>query len=74
MDYRDELRLRMQQALLQERHSLPQPRTITPIFWDKTPAPGQALNCALCCFLFTPTSHVVWTGQPELDPENETGG
>src|SRR6185437_11127627 len=24
----------------------------------------RALNSALCCFLFTPTSHVLWTGQP----------
>ena len=39
MDYRDELRLCLQQALLQERDSLPQPGTVTPIFWDKTPGP-----------------------------------
>jgi hypothetical protein len=41
MDYRDELRLCPQQALLQERHSLPQPRTITPIFRGTTPSPGS---------------------------------
>jgi triphosphoribosyl-dephospho-CoA synthetase len=41
MDYRDELRLCLQQALLQERDSLPQPGTVTPIFWDKTPSPGR---------------------------------
>ena len=26
------------------------------------------MNCALCCFLFTPTSHVLWTGQPLAYP------
>jgi class 3 adenylate cyclase len=25
---------------------------------------GQALNSALCCFLFMPTPHALWTGQP----------
>src|SRR5258705_10132678 len=40
MDYRDELRLCLQQALLQERDSLPQPGTVTPIFRDKTRRPG----------------------------------
>jgi len=41
MDYRDELRLCLQQALLQERDSLPQPGTVTPIFRDKTRRPGS---------------------------------
>jgi hypothetical protein len=43
MDYRDELRLFAHQPLLQHRDSLPQPRSITPIFRDTTPARGQAL-------------------------------
>jgi hypothetical protein len=40
MDYRDELRRCLQQALLQQADSLPQPPTITPIFRDQTRKPG----------------------------------
>jgi hypothetical protein len=43
VDYRDELRLlSQQQTLLHHFESLPQPRTLAPIFWDRTPPPGQA--------------------------------
>jgi len=42
VDYRDELRLlSQQQTLLHHLESLPQPRTLTPIFRDTTPAPGS---------------------------------
>jgi hypothetical protein len=41
MDYRDKLRLRLQQALRQQADSLPQPPTITPIFRDQTRRPGS---------------------------------
>ena len=46
MGYRDELRLLSQQPL-PTFDSMPQPRTVTPIFRDETPAPGQALPAAL---------------------------
>jgi hypothetical protein len=36
MDDRDELRHRRHQPLLQKANSLPQPRTIAPIFQDET--------------------------------------
>jgi hypothetical protein len=32
------------------------------------------LNSALCCFLFTPTSHVLWTGQPLAYPAVQKSG
>src|SRR5215471_12524033 len=34
----------------------------------------RALNSALCCFLFTPTSHVLWTGQPLAYPAVQKSG
>ena len=34
----------------------------------------RALNSALCCFLFTPTSHVLWTGQPLAFPSVQKSG
>jgi len=42
LDYRDELRLCLQQALLQERGKRATAGTVTPIFWDtKTPRRGR---------------------------------
>src|SRR3954449_12470649 len=38
------------------------------------PSPGQALNAALCCFLFMPTSHVLWTGLPLAYPAVQKSG
>ena len=32
------------------------------------------LNSALCCLLFTPTSHVLWTGQPLAYPAVQKSG
>src|SRR5215468_7885989 len=34
----------------------------------------RALNSALCCFLFTPMSHVLWTGQPLAYPAVQKSG
>src|SRR5215813_748444 len=34
----------------------------------------RALNSALCCFLFTPTSHVLWTGQLLAYPAVQKSG
>src|SRR6516162_7887617 len=34
----------------------------------------RALNFALCCFLFTPTSYVLWTGQPLAYPAVQKSG
>src|SRR6202007_1188978 len=34
----------------------------------------RALNSALCCFLFMPTSHVLWTGQPLAYPAVQKSG
>ena len=34
----------------------------------------RALNSALCCFLFTPTSHVLWTDQPLAYPAVQKSG
>jgi hypothetical protein len=44
MDYRDELPPRLHQPLLNKANSLPQACTITPIFRDGTPSPGQVLT------------------------------
>jgi hypothetical protein len=41
VDYWDERHLGLHHALLQERHSLPQPGTIAPIFRDETRMPGE---------------------------------
>src|SRR5258707_10308909 len=60
MDYRDELRLCLQQALLQERDSLPQPGTVTPIFWDKTRRPGPIVEMG--------TGRSLSSGRPKAGP------
>ena len=47
VDYRDELRLlSQQQTLLHHLESLPQPRTLTPIFRDTTRRPGAQPRCS----------------------------
>src|SRR5947209_15593065 len=41
---------------------------------DSAAIAARALNSALCCFLFTPTSHVLWTGQPLAYPAVQKSG
>jgi VanZ family protein len=40
------------------------------LLWRST----RALNSALCCFRFTLTSHVLWTGQPLAYPAVQKSG